>query len=298
MNINNLIIDGTNIDFRVFYVTRKEKNLNSQNENIEILNKFLPVFKNLIERFNPTNIYATWDKRLTHPSTNFRKEILQGTYKSNRNKPDDVQSLYDQEAKIIEILSSLGVKHILPNVLEADDVISWLTTKLTGSTVVVSVDNDLYQLVNDNVNIWNLTKLITKDNFKEVVGIDLNYFKLFKAIKGDQADNIDGIPGFGNVRATNLAYKYTKSNITEEYKQIIERNLKLIDLDYGYKNQPGELDSYEEQFKNLNNTNYSFKHFKILCEKYELVNILNNIEYWKRFYKRNNLVDMINGLLH
>lgn len=311
MAIDNLIIDGTNIEFRIFYIARGFKSINNEktsaidlsdtetksyDEQSNCTYRFLQTFIKLTEKFNPTNIYAAWDKKLSHPSTNFRKEILSDQYKAGRTKPADIHEMYDQEIKLIEILQSLGVKNIFPNVLEADDVCAWLSKVLTGTTVIVSADHDLLQLVSPNVSVFNLKELITHDNFEEKKGFKPEFFKLYKAIKGDPSDNINGLAGYGEVRSRKLAINWNKTNITAEYRQLVERNLKLIDLHYGYNFQEGEKQKYIEQLNYVRNVKADFETFITLCTKNKFTSILDNLSRWKHLVKRNDLFDFVNRM--
>ncbi|MDD4110033.1 MAG: hypothetical protein PHS54_00605 [Clostridia bacterium] len=302
MQIDNLIIDGTNIEFRIFFVTRgfqpanDEITVQEEKETSNCTFKFLQTFYKLVEKFNPTNIYATWDKKLVHPSTNFRKDILGDQYKAGRVKPPDIQEMYDQEIKLIEILESLGVKNIFPNVLEADDVCAWLSDNLPGQNIIVSADQDLLQLVSPNASVYNLKELITYKNFEEKKGIKPEQFVLFKAIKGDPSDNIPGLNGYGEVRSRKLATNWDNTNLTEEFKQIVERNIKLIDLRYGYNFQEGEKQKYAEQLNYVRHIKSDINRFIELCRQNEFTTYIDNIDKWKRILNRNNIIDIINSI--
>ncbi len=296
MQVDNLIIDGTNLEFRIFYIARSMKTTNDEGEHTSCMFNFLRTFYNLVERFNPTNIYAAWDKKLEHPSTNFRKEILVDQYKAGRTKPPDIQEMYDQEIKLIEMLETLGVKNIYPNVLEADDVCAWLATTQPGRNIVVSVDQDLLQLVNSTTSVYNLKEMITFDNFEEKKGVKVEHFKLYKAIKGDASDNITGLSGYGEVRSRKLASNWSEGVLTEESKLIVLRNLRLIDLHYGYKFQPGERQKYEEQLNYLKNIKCDIEKFILLCTRYNFKSYIENINNWKRLTNRNNIIDIVNCL--
>jgi len=296
MRTDNLIIDGTNLEYRIFYISRKAKTSNRAGEMTYCIDKFLDTFEKLIKQFDPTNVYAAWDKKLTYPSTNFRKELLDNQYKAGRSKPADIQEMFDQEVKLIEILESLGVRSLYPKVLEADDICAWLAKELSGRSVVVSVDQDLLQLVSPTVSVYNLKDLITVENFEEKRGVTPEQFVLYKAIKGDQSDNIPGIEGYGEVRSKRLAANWDNTNVTDEIKTIVEKNIKLIDLHYGYEFQEGEKQAYEEQFKYVSGVTTDMGKFKTLCERYDFTKHLNNIDNWKRIVNRNNIVDIINRL--
>jgi DNA polymerase-1 len=307
MSVDNLIIDGTNLEFRIFCITRGYKTTDESGTSVfnpddptgELSNstyKFLQTFISLTEKFNPTNVYASWDKKLQHPSTNFRKDILVDQYKAGRVKPSDIQDMYDQEVILIEMLESLGVKNIFPNVLEADDVCAWLSTILPGKTIIVSVDQDLLQLITPNISVYNLKELITYSNFESKKGIKPELYKLFKAIKGDSSDNINGLNGYGEVRSRKLAANWDTTNVTEEVKQIVERNLKLMDLHFGFNFQEGEKQKYEEQLNYVKNVKGDIERFKNLCAKNGFVTIIENMGKWKHFIRRNDLSDFISKL--
>ena len=296
MQIDNLIIDGTNIEFRIFYIARGSKTINVDGDQTSCICKFLATFGNLVEKFNPTNIYAAWDKKLTWPSTNFRKEIMVDQYKAGRIKPPDIQEMYDQEVKLIEMLETLGVKNLYPNVLEADDVCAWLADTLPGRNVVVSVDQDLLQLISPTTSVYNMKEHITYENFEAKKGVKPEQYTLYKAIKGDASDNIMGLDGYGEVRSRKLASNWKEEVLTEEFNRIVERNIKLIDLHYGYNHQAGEKQKYEEQMNYVRNIKANLDKFKQLCEKYNFTAYLDDMDRWKRMIKRNNIIDIINSL--
>jgi 5'-3' exonuclease len=296
MQVNNLIIDGTNLEFRIFFISRNMKRTNTEGMQTGCIYRFLQTYNKLVTQFQPTNIYAAWDKKLEWPSTNFRKDILQNQYKAGRKKPDDIQEMFDQEVKLIEMLETLGVKTIYPKVLEADDVCAWLAKELPGNNVVVSADQDLLQLVDHRTAVYNLKELITYDNFEEKRGICPELFTLYKSIKGDQSDNIQGLRGHGEVRSKKLAKNWDNAKLTPEYQSIVERNLKLIDLHFGYEHQEGEKKSYQEQLNYVKGIEPDIEKFKALCEQYEFKTYIENINDWKRLINRNNIIDIINKL--
>jgi DNA polymerase-1 len=215
MSVTNLIIDGTNIEYRIFHVA----NSLNKGEDLNLTSRFLTTMNKLIDTFNPTNIYVAWDRKLTPHQSNFRKDLLDGQYKAGRPKSDNISLMFDAEAITIKVLESLGIHSIFPNILEADDVMAWISTKVHGDTMVVSVDKDLLQLIDERTSVWNLRQVISLDNFKALQGVDIKYFKLYKAIMGDKSDNISGLPGYGPVRSAKLATAWSETTVTDEYKQ-------------------------------------------------------------------------------
>ena len=90
--------------------------------------------------------------------------------------------------------------------------------------------------------------------------------------------------------------KQAQTDLTEEFKQIVERNLKLIDLHYGYNFQEGEKQKYEEQFNYVRNIKSDINKFAELCKRNGFITYIENIDKWKRIINRNNIVDIINRI--
>lgn len=254
--------------------------------------------------FLPQNVYIAWDKKICWPSTNFRKTIMEGTYKGTRIKTDN--GLYTQEAIIGEITSSLGVKNMYPYVLEADDIISWLSTKISPNTII-SVDQDLLQLINENTQFYHLNKkiVINKSNFEEHTNVPLNAYLYYKVILGDQSDNIKGFPGFGKVRGKKMACDIAlhngdikNVNLSPEYITIYEQNLKLMDLKLGYTLEKDEVYHYERQFGELEKHQPNFDHFEEMIKQMDIKSIYKDIDEWKAVFDlhSSNNVNILNML--
>lgn len=263
---------------------------------------FLKSLRSYVEKFLPNTIYIAWDKKQLWPSTNFRKQLLEGSYKGTRDKSQS-DSVYKHEDIIEKICGSLGVRNMFPYVLEADDVISWLSVQVRPN-IIISVDNDLLQLVDRNNSFYHLNKkvVINPDNFEEHTSVALDSFLYYKAILGDISDNITGFPGYGKVRSKKLANQLSdvagdihKLNLTEEYTQLLARNLKLIDLKYGWDTTENEADHYKNQLSHPTTSN--FDQFECLCRELDLKKILSEIEDWKAIFTINNgehsVIDML-----
>lgn len=300
MSCTNLIVDGSNLEFRSFWASMQ--NVKNPEEDISTYEKnsctkqFMLSLKKIVKKASPDNVYVCWDKKLTHPSKNFRDELL-GDYKGTRKKTSYVQLMYDQEPRTIELLKSLGCKCLFPNILEGDDVVAWLTHTLSGSNAVVSVDNDMYQLVNERTVVMHPSshQIINSLNFEEIVGIKKDCFILYKAIKGDDSDNIIGLPGYGKAKGKRLAESWNPDHVTDEYKQIVERNIKVIDLSVGYKVHPEEVPVYERQLNEQENQPFNIKKFTELCKEYGIEGLTYNTHEWKELFQRNSMTDLINA---
>jgi len=137
-------------------------------------------------------------------------------YKGTRKKPQD-----EDEAKRYE--EFFAVLNELPNQLddevlkfrgvEADDILAWITQNISDRydhTWIVSSDRDLYQLIDENVSIFNIfgRKEVTLETLQEDFQVNPSEYMLSRIIEGDKSDNILGIEGIGPKRAQTLAREY------------------------------------------------------------------------------------------
>jgi len=302
--MKNLIIDCNNLLYRVFWINKNNTLFNSKGQNVASILFFLKGIKAYADMYTPDNIYACWDKKLIWPSSNFRKET-QVTYKGNRDKEKFV-GVHDFDDVIQEMLDCLNVNNIYPNVMEADDLIAWLSDKLEGHTTIVSTDRDLWQLIRPSVRVYSPLdkKEITEINFEEHANIPLKHFIRYKSIIGDNSDNIKGVEGYGKVKGKKLALTWDESTITDEIRKVVDENTKLIDLRYGYNYYSDEVPIYQKQLNAIKkrNTHYNFDKFKYMCDEYEMPSVSNNLHYWENTFKNSarskviltNLIEKLN----
>ena len=115
-------------------------------------------------------------------------------------------------------------------------------------TWIISSDRDLYQLIDDNVSIFNIfsRREITKETLKENFDLSPDEYLLSRIIEGDKSDNIIGVEGIGPKRAQGLAKEHKTfetllkslpvkgrakyiQNLNAS-RDVLERNEKLINL--------------------------------------------------------------------
>jgi 5'-3' exonuclease len=132
---------------------------------------------------------------LTGPN-NFRKQIYP-EYKANRVAPKP-RHLKDLQEYSLEKLSA----EFAPESLEADDA---LAIYQTDDTIICSLDKDLLQVAGKHFS-WEINgKGWTRpDTFLEQT--ELEGLRLFykQCLKGDTSDNVKGIEGLGEKKATKL----------------------------------------------------------------------------------------------
>ena len=297
--MNNLVIDGSNLLWRTYWIAEtRQKLVNSKGVWTGPIYMFLKSVKSLQEKFKPNSTWVTWDKKLKYPSTNFRKELAPETYKQNRDD-DKSRLIHEQHDELAKWLTILGIKQIYPGVLEADDIISWLVREKLTTSVIVSVDKDLLQLIEDNTHYYNpiKKKLITPQNFVEEVGVEINEYNHYKALLGDKSDNVEGIQGYGVQKSTKLCkegYDGIVNKLSEEDKKKFDKNLILTNLYSSYLKEEGEADLYQEQYEKQQFIKADMKKFEELCNEAEFFSIIKEMDKWKETFSRNqSLVDLI-----
>lgn len=289
--MKSLIIDGSNLLYRVYWVAEsRPKITNSKGEWTTPLYLFLKSLKTLQDNFKPNETWVCWDKKLNYPSTNYRKQLAAETYKQNRNC-ELANKIHEQHSTIEEWLAILGIKQMYPWSLEADDIISWLVKEKCVSSVIVSVDKDMLQLVDSHTDYYNpiKKKLITLDNFTEEVGVTVDQYVNFKALLGDKSDNIEGIDGYGIVKSKRLVsegYDGIVKRLSGEDKEKFDKNILMINLFESYNKEQGESESYEKQYNDLKNINPDIKKFEEKCHEVEFYSFLKDLNSWKETFVR------------
>ena len=301
----NLIIDGNNLLYRIFWTSNYKLEESSSPGEVFL---FLRSLKSYVDKFQPKNVYCTWDKKLEWPSTNFRKEATAVEYKAGRDD-DKFKNVFKYAEKIQELISCLGVHNIYPLRMEADDLMAYLTHKLPGLNIVITTDKDLLQTVSDNTIVYNPIKKkeVTLNNFEDYTGVKKEYYISFRAITGDKSDNIPGIPRYGIKRFLKLEHKLVDLEgeetalvrgdaITEEQFEIYKRNWKLMDLKQGYTHYDDEVPAYEEQLKEIKeNDTTNFTAFLKQAKELNLWSIVRNYTSWRNSFDNNeHLLNTIN----
>jgi len=270
-----LVIDGNNLANMCFYVGRKldKQLINSDGLNVTMTDVFMKRLYKFYDTLYPDKIIIAWDKKINKGFKNFRKD--DGTYKANRS--DDNEDLFKQCDIIESMVQHLGIRNIHPNVMEADDVIAWIAHTATEKILIASFDKDLLQLINHNVEYFDMRQKqrITVQNFEQFNDIRRNRFLLYKMVLGDKSDNIDGLKGYGKVKSKRIAESDSPlADLTLEQKQILAKNKKLMDLSVGYMEYPDEVPIYQKQFNTTPERNFN---------KFLALASANNIQYVKDY---------------
>lgn len=189
----------------------------------------------VLEEFKPKYIAACFDEKApTVRHLEFKE------YKAHRPPaPDD---LIKQFSIVRDVCKVLNIPVISLKGYEADDIIGTIAKKLTTynlqlTTIIVTGDMDTLQLVDENVEVYSMSRGIKKAEIfdeakvKEKYGFEPTQLTDFKALRGDPSDNIPGVLGIGEKTATTLIQNFR--SIENLYEQISNQtqtsNFKLSD---------------------------------------------------------------------
>lgn len=205
-----VLIDGHSILNRAFYGLPDLTN--SEGLHTNAIYGFLNIMFKILEEEKPEYLTVAFD---VHAPT-FRHEMYK-EYKGTR-KPM-AEELREQVPVIKEVLKAMGIKIIEQAGLEADDLLGTLSKRSEEQGMEVSVisgDRDLLQLATEKVKIripktkQGRTEVedYYAEDVKERYQVTPREFIDLKALMGDTADNIPGVPSIGEKTATKIIAEY------------------------------------------------------------------------------------------
>jgi len=180
-----------------------------------------------------------WD---SHSSKSLRKQLFP-EYKLKRSI---AKNEYTEEEKLIhagrstqfrlvkeEILPALGFSNVFwQDGYEGDDIIASivLSYKDRYSIKMVTRDQDMYQLIDDTVTMYDPVKgkIISRKIIKDTYGIEPHQFREVKAIYGCATDEVPGIRGVGETKA--IQYVKGEMKYTSKVYKTIVSSSSVIDF--------------------------------------------------------------------
>ena len=312
-----VLLDGHSILNRAFYGVPDLSNAEGLHTNA--VYGFLNILFKILDEEQPQYLAVAFD---LHAPT-FRHKMYD-QYKGTR-KPMP-QELREQVPVIQEVLAAMDIEIVTKEGYEADDILGTLGRKCEAEgmeVTIVSGDRDLLQLATDHILIRipkTVKRVTTIENYHTAEVLE-KYSLLpkqiidLKALMGDTADNIPGLPGVGEKTATKILLQYeTLENAHAHFEEIkpnkakeamrdhydlaeLSKKLATIDTDV-----PVELDrekaalsnfytpkAYEMfkrlEFKNMLGRfevdapkNQAEEHFKLVTEKKEAEKIFAKIK--------------------
>ena len=146
----------------------------------------------------------------------FRSDIYE-EYKSHR--PEAPEDLKAQLPVAIDFIEKMGFMTASEIGYEADDIIASLAHDGVANGLkirIVSHDKDLYQLINDDICMFDpmKKKVISSEECFTKYGVYPHQFTDYQSLLGDSADNVPGVKGVGAKTAMALIQQFdTLDNI-------------------------------------------------------------------------------------
>lgn len=202
------IIDGSSLLYRAFYALPPTMT-SPDGVPTNAVYGFLRMLLSLYRELDPAYVAVTFDK----DRQTFRTEMYDG-YKATR-KPAPAE-LVPQFDLILEVMHVMGVAVYSLSGYEGDDVLGTLSARYEKElpVAIVTGDRDALQLASDRTTVYLMQKGIssmsemTPKAVEEKYGITPSQVIDMKALMGDTADNIPGVPGIGEKTALKLLTQY------------------------------------------------------------------------------------------
>ena len=205
-----LLIDGHSILNRAFYGLPDLTN--AEGKHTGAVYGFLNILFRILEEEKPQYLTVAFD---LHEPT-FRHKMFEAYKGTRKPMPEELR---EQVPLIKEMLTAMGVKIVSKAGYEADDLLGTLAVRSEKEgmdVTILSGDRDLLQLATEKVMI-RLPKTsrgkTTIENFHaaevfEKYQVTPPQIIELKALMGDSADNIPGIPGVGEKTATKMIVEF------------------------------------------------------------------------------------------
>ena len=280
-----MLIDGNSLTYRAFFALPTEL-ATASGQVTNAVYGFTSMLLNLLRDHEPDRVIVAFDR----PEPTFRHEQIE-TYKANRSEAPDI--LRQQMGLVREVINALGLPTIEQVGYEADDLIATLATQSrnAGSDVmIVTGDRDAYQLVEDpHIRVLYNKRgvadyaLYDEAGIKERTGVTPADYVAYAALRGDNSDNLPGVPGVGEKTAAKLINTYggidgiyeavddqtpkLSENLAANEAQV-RSNLSVMDLvrDVPLEVDPSELSSSDPDLDELRRL-FDFLEFHSLHER-------------------------------
>ena len=283
-----VLIDGHSILNRAFYGVPDLTN--GQGLHTNAVYGFLNIMFKIIEEEQPDYLTVAFD---VHAPT-FRHEIYPDYKGTRKPMPEELR---EQVPVMKEMLQAMGICIMEKAGLEADDILGTLAKRgeREGMEVaLVSGDRDLLQIATEHIKIripktkggrTEIEDYYAKD-VEAKYQVNPTQFIDLKALMGDTADNIPGVPTVGEKTAAELMVQFGSiENIYEHVEEITKKAIResliehrdLADLSKTLAtiHVNSEIDYC---FEDAKIGNFYTEEAYLLCKKLEFKNLLTRFE--------------------
>lgn len=206
------LLDGMALVYRAHFAFIARPIINSQGLNTSAIFGFANTLVELIKSEKPTHLAVVFDT----PAPTAR-HVEFPAYKAQREEmPEDLSLALPYVKRLVE---AMNIPMLAVDGYEADDVIGTLARQAekdgTFVTYMVTPDKDFAQLVDEKTFIYKPGRqgadheVLDLEKIKETWGVEHPEQVIdILGLWGDTADNIPGVPGFGEKTAKALIHQY------------------------------------------------------------------------------------------
>lgn len=254
-----LLVDGYNMLYRARSGWAKGDN--------PIVYTFFRSFRAAVNKFNPDRVYFILEGKPV------KRLAMMKEYKAQRVYHDK-DDFHRQKRFVIKMLKDVFPVHVVRHpYYECDDVLAELAsvTHKDDECIVVSSDTDFYQLLqtHDSLKLYNPIR----KKFIESPQCD---YVSWKALRGDNSDNIEGFRGIGDKRAALLLEDkaaFQKFLEDDENLKKFNRNCEMI----RFHDMGSDLDNIEKSDVVFDDTEV-----KSVFTDMQFFSIINE-KFWPKF---------------
>jgi 5'-3' exonuclease len=233
-----LIVDGNNLSYRLFIKMYECGGLLRTNTGVAttVTYGLIRTINAFIDNMKVDRCIICWDG-----GSKYRKKVFKH-YKGHREKPDWGDAYYEELNSAREYLGKMGLVQGYVRGIEADDIIGYLTAKLSEDKhkiIIFSDDKDFFQLGKYKARYYRPTKMHLIDDYEaeEMLGYPTKLLPKIVALTGEKKDNI---PGAGDLDENHIMTKIGLGPVTA---------LKLLDAGDRYKSVKELIDTIDPSNK-------------------------------------------------
>lgn len=158
------------------------------------------------------------------------REALYPEYKAGRddNRPEEAYEQFNIcMDKLREVFYELGMIQVKQKGMEADDVLAYLAGNLQGRKTIVSTDGDMLRLIDSTTDVMSGFNI----NEPKYGVCPFEFTTVYKALVGDNGDNIKGAKGFGPKSFIELFVTFEEEGLRALEQLIVDRQLERLQED-------------------------------------------------------------------
>jgi DNA polymerase-1 len=202
-----LAVDGNSLVHRSFHSQAGTGLRSADGRPLWAIRGLLTQLVAAAERICPAAIVVGFDD----PAASHRRARWH-QYKAGRT--EKLHTLVSQLIGAAEVLRSMGIAVVVPDGLEADDVLASaarFAPRVGARTVIMTSDRDSFALIDEHTRVLRIinggvdaSPLLTPDLLAIMLGIRPEQYCDYAALRGDPSDNLPGVRGIGAKTAAKL----------------------------------------------------------------------------------------------